>query len=58
MRAPKDHSNDGEHTITFYSVDNALNQEASKTVTVKIDTRPPHFAWTTSHRTSSAASSR
>ena len=45
VRAPKDHSNDGEHTITFYSVDNALNQEAFKTVTVKIDTRPPHFAW-------------
>ena len=45
VRAPKDHSNDGEHTITFYSVDNALNQEAFKTATVKIDTRPPHFAW-------------
>ncbi len=45
VRAPKDHSNDGEHMITFYSVDNALNQEAFKTATVKIDTRPPHFAW-------------
>jgi peptidoglycan/xylan/chitin deacetylase (PgdA/CDA1 family) len=45
VRAPKDHSNDGEHVITFYSVDNALNQEAFETATVKIDTRPPHFAW-------------
>jgi len=45
VKAPKDHSNDGEHVVTFYSVDNALNQEAFKTATVKIDTRPPHFAW-------------
>ena len=43
--APKDHANDGEHVVEFYSVDNALNQEAVKSVTVKIDTRPPHFAW-------------
>ena len=43
--APRDHSNDGEHVIAFYSVDNAQNQEALKTVTVKIDTRPPRFAW-------------
>jgi peptidoglycan/xylan/chitin deacetylase (PgdA/CDA1 family) len=45
IKAPKDHSNDGEHVIIFYSVDNALNQETPQTVTVKIDTRPPHFAW-------------
>jgi peptidoglycan/xylan/chitin deacetylase (PgdA/CDA1 family) len=45
VRAPKDHSNDGEHAVEFYSVDNALNAEAPQTVTVKIDTRPPHFAW-------------
>jgi peptidoglycan/xylan/chitin deacetylase (PgdA/CDA1 family) len=45
VRAPKDHSNDGEHDVEFYSVDNALNQETIKSVTVKIDTRPPHFAW-------------
>lgn len=45
VKAPKDHSNDGEHVITYYSVDNALNQETPKTVTVKIDTRPPYFAW-------------
>jgi peptidoglycan/xylan/chitin deacetylase (PgdA/CDA1 family) len=46
VKAPKDHSNDGEHAVEFYSVDNALNTEAANTVTVKIDTRPPHFAWT------------
>jgi peptidoglycan/xylan/chitin deacetylase (PgdA/CDA1 family) len=46
VKAPKDHSNDGEHAVEFYSVDNALNTEAPQTVTVKIDTRPPHFAWT------------
>ena len=45
IKAPKDHSNDGEHVVTYYSVDNALNQEAPQTVTVKIDTRPPHFVW-------------
>ena len=45
VRAPKDHSNDGEHAVEFYSVDNALNAETPQTVTVKIDTRPPHFAW-------------
>lgn len=46
VAAPKDHGNDGEHVITFYSVDNALNQEEPKTTIVKIDTRPPRFAWT------------
>jgi peptidoglycan-N-acetylglucosamine deacetylase len=45
VRAPKDHSNDGEHVVEFYSVDNALNAETPKSVTVKIDTRPPHFTW-------------
>jgi peptidoglycan/xylan/chitin deacetylase (PgdA/CDA1 family) len=45
VRAPKDHSNDGEHVVEFYSVDNALNQEGAKSATVKIDTRPPRFTW-------------
>lgn len=45
VRASRDHSNDGEHAVEFYSVDNALNAETPKTVTVKIDTRPPRFAW-------------
>lgn len=26
VRAPKDHSNDGEHVVEFYSVDNSLNR--------------------------------
>lgn len=43
--APGDHSNDGEHLITFYSVDNASNQETPKSVMVKIDTRRPRVAW-------------
>jgi peptidoglycan/xylan/chitin deacetylase (PgdA/CDA1 family) len=43
--APKDHVNDGEHVISFYSVDTAQNIEAVKTVTVKIDTTAPGFKW-------------
>lgn len=43
--APKDHANDGQHVISFYSVDVARNVEAVKTVTVKIDTTPPGFRW-------------
>jgi peptidoglycan/xylan/chitin deacetylase (PgdA/CDA1 family) len=43
--APKDHTNDGQHVISFYSVDTAQNAEAIQTVTVKIDTTPPGFRW-------------
>jgi len=43
--APRDHANDGQHVISFYSVDAAQNVEAVKTVTVKIDTTPPGFRW-------------
>jgi len=32
---------EGEHTIEFYSVDNAGNQEAIDSVSMKIDTQPP-----------------
>ncbi|HTX69985.1 MAG TPA: polysaccharide deacetylase family protein [Thermoleophilia bacterium] len=46
VKAPKDHTNDGEHAVEFYSVDNALNAETPQTVTVKIDTRPPRLTWT------------
>lgn len=39
--APADHSNDGAHVISYNSVDNANNHEATHTVTVSIDTAPP-----------------
>jgi hypothetical protein len=39
--APQDHSNDGMHTVVFYSVDRVDNLEAPKSVQVGIDTRPP-----------------
>jgi len=41
ISAPADHSNDGVHTLSFYSTDNDGNQETAKPVTVKIDTTPP-----------------
>ena len=39
--APVDHSNDGVNVISYRSVDNAANTEATKTATVRIDTTPP-----------------
>ena len=39
--APANHTNDGRHTVSYYSVDNAGNREAVQTCTVKIDTRGP-----------------
>ena len=39
--APRDHDNDGQHVLTFWSVDADGRTEAPQTVTVKIDTRPP-----------------
>ena len=42
VRAPKNHSNDGLHTVQFYSVDEVLNWEYPvKQVQVGIDTKPP-----------------
>jgi photosystem II stability/assembly factor-like uncharacterized protein len=39
--APANHSNDGIHTVSFYSVDVAGNAETPQSVTVKIDTTGP-----------------
>jgi hypothetical protein len=39
--APPDHSNDGIHTIRYYSVDRAGNVESVETATVRIDTIAP-----------------
>jgi peptidoglycan/xylan/chitin deacetylase (PgdA/CDA1 family) len=41
VKAPKDHADDGEHVLTFWSVDADGRTEAPQSVTVKIDTRPP-----------------
>jgi hypothetical protein len=43
--APGDHSNDGTHVISYWSVDNAGNVEAPHTATVMIDTAPPVVAF-------------
>jgi hypothetical protein len=39
--APSDGSNDGAHTIAYFSVDNAGNIETIKSTTVLIDATPP-----------------
>src|SRR4029079_12284084 len=39
--APSDGSNDGSHTIAYFSVDNAGNIETVKSATVLIDATPP-----------------
>ena len=44
--APADHSNDGTHTIYYYSKDKAGNDELTKQATVKIDTQAPSVAYT------------
>ena len=44
IAAPSDHSNDGSHTIDYYSVDNVGNTEAVRYASVTIDTQPPSGA--------------
>ena len=44
VAAPSDHSNDGSHTIDYYSVDNVGNTEATRHAAVTIDTQPPSGA--------------
>jgi hypothetical protein len=42
VKAPTDHSNDGLHTVQYWSVDEVLNwEDPVKQVQVGIDTRPP-----------------
>ena len=44
VAGPADHSNDGVHTVSYYSTDNAGNTEATQSVTAKIDTTSPATA--------------
>ncbi|HEY4428994.1 MAG TPA: chitobiase/beta-hexosaminidase C-terminal domain-containing protein, partial [Solirubrobacteraceae bacterium] len=39
--APADHTNDGVHTVSYYSIDKAGNSESAHVFTVKIDTATP-----------------
>lgn len=41
VEATPDHLNDGEHPVSYYSVDAAGNAEMAKVCVVKIDTLPP-----------------
>lgn len=41
--APDDHSNDGNHTVEYYSIDRIGNAEELRSVVVHIDTRSPEF---------------
>ena len=43
--APASHAGDGEHLVTFFSLDRAGNQEAPQQATVRIDTTPPALRW-------------
>jgi peptidoglycan/xylan/chitin deacetylase (PgdA/CDA1 family) len=39
--APRDHADDGQHVLSFWSVDADGRTETPQSVTVRIDTRPP-----------------
>ncbi len=41
VKAPRTHADDGEHVLTFWSVDADGRTETPQSVTVKIDTQPP-----------------
>lgn len=41
VRAPRDHDNDGIHTLTYWSVDVDGRTEIPQSLTVKVDTQPP-----------------
>jgi hypothetical protein len=41
VSAPGDHSNDGSHVVEFFSTDDVGNTEATKSVTIVIDTTAP-----------------
>ena len=43
--APADHRDDGAHLVSFFSIDNAGNQEAPQQVVVRIDTTRPVLRW-------------
>jgi protein MpaA len=48
IAAPADHTGDGSHTVSYYSVDAAGNAETPKTCSVLIDTTGPLIAATAS----------
>ena len=48
IAAPADHSNDGPHTVSYYSLDNAGNAESPQSCTVLIDTSGPTIVLTAS----------
>jgi hypothetical protein len=52
--APATHKNDGLHTVSYYSIDNAGNGDSSlaRQVTVRIDTTRPAFALRSATRVS------
>jgi hypothetical protein len=41
ISAPADHSGDGAHTLSYYSVDGAGNVEATRSVVIVVDTTSP-----------------